>query len=72
MTTSPARPRHLASSPFRVDTQPDIETFASGDLVNHDAYGMGRVISTEAHAVTVDFRTETVRVTSPFRRMTIL
>jgi hypothetical protein len=72
MTTSPARPRHLASSPFRVEPEPDIEKFECGDLVNHDTHGMGRVIGTEAHAVTVDFRTQTVRITSPFRRMTIL
>lgn len=72
MTTSPARPRHLASSPFRVESEPDVETFACGDLVNHDTYGMGRVISTETHAVTVDFGAQKVRVTSPFRRMAIL
>lgn len=72
MTTSPARPRHLASSPFRVESEPDIETFECGDLVNHDTYGMGRVVGTEAHAVTVDFRTQKVRITSPFRRMSIL
>ena len=72
MTTSPARPRHLASSPFRVESEPDIEKFECGDLVNHDAYGMGRVIGTETHAVTVDFRTERVRIVSPFRRMALL
>ena len=72
MTTSPARPRHLASSPFRVETEPEIEKFECGDLVNHDVYGMGRVMSTEANAVTVDFRTTKVRITSPFRSMTTL
>lgn len=72
MTPSPARPRHLASSPFRVEPEPDIEEFACGDLVSHDTYGVGRVISTEAHAVTVDFRTQKVRITSPFHKMTLL
>ena len=72
MTTSPARPRHLASSPFRAASEPDIEKFECGDLVNHDTYGMGRVISTETNAVTVDFRIQKVRIMSPFSRMTIL
>ncbi len=43
--------------------------FECGDLVSHDAYGVGRVISTDADAVTVDFRTQKVRITSPFRKM---
>lgn len=72
MTPSPARPRHLASSPFRVQPEPDIPTFQCGDLVNHDTHGVGRVISTEAHAVTVDFRSQKVRIVSPFRKMTML
>lgn len=72
MTTSPARPRHLTSSPFKVGPEPDIESFECGDLVNHDTYGVGRVTGTETHAVTVDFRTQKVRIMSPFRKMTIL
>ena len=72
MTTSHARPRHLASSPFRVEPEPEVATFECGDLVNHDTHGVGRVISTEAHAVTVDFRPQKVRIVSPFRRMTAL
>jgi len=72
MTTSPARRRHLANSPFQPDPEPVIEQFECGDLVNHDSYGMGRVIGAEAGAVTVDFRTQTVRITSPFHKMAIL
>ena len=72
MTTSPARRRHLANSPFQPDPEPVIEQFECGDLVNHDSYGMGRVIGAEADAVTVDFRTQTVRITSPFRKLAIL
>lgn len=72
MTTSSARRRHLANSPFQPDPEPVIEQFECGDLVNHDSYGMGRVIGVEAHAVTVDFRTQTVRITSPFHRMAML
>jgi len=69
MTPSPARRRHLASSPFQPDPEPEIEQFACGDLVSHDSYGMGRVVGAEAEAVTVDFRTKTVRITSPFSKM---
>ena len=49
-----------------------IEEFATGDLVTHDVYGMGRVVGVEADAVTVDFRNQTVRITSPYRKMTVL
>ncbi|HET6563706.1 MAG TPA: hypothetical protein VFG72_17690 [Marmoricola sp.] len=72
MTTSPARRRHLASSPFKPDPEPVIEQFDCGDLVSHDSYGVGRVLATEPHAVLVDFRTQTVRITSPFHKMTTL
>ena len=72
MTISPARRRHLANSPFQPDPEPIIEQFEFGDMVNHDSYGVGRVIGTEAAAVTVDFRTQTVRITSPFHKMSIL
>lgn len=72
MTTSPARRRPLANSPFKPDPEPVLERFERGDLVSHDAYGMGRVVGVEAHAVTVDFGTRTVRVTSPFHKMALL
>jgi len=69
MTTSPARHRHLASSPFKPDPEPVIEQFECGDLVSHDSYGVGRVVGAEEAAVTVDFRTQKVRIASPFRKM---
>lgn len=72
MTTSPARRRHLANSPFQPEPEPVIDRFDCGDLVSHDSYGVGRVVGVEAHAVTVDFRTQTVRITSPFRKMSAL
>ena len=71
MTTS-SRPRHLASSPFQPKVEPPIENFELGDLVSHDSYGMGRVVSVETAAVSVDFGTQTVRVPSPFRKMSVL
>ena len=48
---------------------PLIEQYAVGDRVSHDSYGMGRVIQTESSAVTVDFSSQTVRITSPYHRM---
>lgn len=70
MTPAPARRHHLTSSPFQPIAEPEVERFECGDRVCHDSYGMGRVIGTEASAVTVDFRTAKVRITSPFDKMT--
>jgi hypothetical protein len=72
MTPSTGPRRHLATSPFRPDPEPIIETYAVDDLVSHDSYGMGRVIQVEAAAVTVDFTSQTVRITSPFHKMSRL
>jgi predicted 2-oxoglutarate/Fe(II)-dependent dioxygenase YbiX len=69
MTTSAGSRRHLASSPFRPDPEPIIEQYALDDLVSHDSYGMGRVTNVEAGAVIVDFRSQTVRITSPYHKM---
>ena len=64
--------RHLASSPFQPDPEPEIEQYALDDLVSHDSYGVGRVIQTEAAAVTVDFRRQVVRIKSPYPKMSRL
>ena len=72
MTPPPARRRHLASSPFQPDPEPVIEHFETGDLVNHDSYGMGRVVAVDAAAVAVDFGSQTLRITSPFHKMSKL
>jgi hypothetical protein len=72
MSTPPARRRHLASSPFRPDPEPTIEQYTVDDLVSHDSYGMGRVVHVDATAVTVDFGAQTVRVKSPFEKMTLI
>jgi hypothetical protein len=66
--TTPGR-RYLASSPFKPEPEPTIEQYAVDDLVSHDSYGMGRVVHTEADAVTVDFRPQVVRIKSPYSRM---
>lgn len=72
MANSPARRRHLASSPFQADPEPVIEDFEVGELVSHDTYGVGRVVSTEASAVTVDFRDRVMRIASPFAKLSKL
>ncbi len=46
--------------------------YAVDDLVSHDSYGVGRVVGVESAAVSVDFRDKTVRITSPFAKMTLL
>jgi hypothetical protein len=66
--TTPVR-RHPASSPFRPDPVPTIEQYELNDLVSHDSYGVGRVIQMEADAVTVDFRSQVVRIKSPYPKM---
>lgn len=69
MTTPGRQRRHLSSSPFSPDPEPVVEEYALDDRVSHDVYGLGRVVVVEAGAVTVDFGSETVRITSPFARM---
>jgi len=66
--STPAR-RHLASSPFKADPEPTIENFEMDDLVCHDAHGVGRVVGMESAAVTVDFRGQPIRITSPYRKL---
>ena len=73
MMATPARPRrHLASSPFAPDPEPTIEHFEVDDMVSHDSYGLGRVIDVDLAAVTVDFRDRTVRIPTPFHKMSRL
>ncbi|PVG84892.1 hypothetical protein DDE18_04085 [Nocardioides gansuensis] len=73
MTTySAPRPRHLASSPFKAPPEQVVEQYKVGDLVSHDAHGVGRVVGMEAAAVTVDFGSRTVRVVSPYTKLELL
>jgi len=67
--STPAKRRHLASSPFQPRPEPVIEQFALEDRVSHDTYGVGRVIGQEDGAVTVDFGTQRVRIASPFHKL---
>ncbi len=73
MTPRPGtQPTYSAGSPFTAGPAPVIERFAVDDRVTHDKFGLGRVVVEEAMAVVVDFGSEQVRVTSPFRRLTKL
>lgn len=70
MSPSPARRRHLPNSPFAAPVEPVIEVFELDDRVTHDAYGLGRIVSVEAEAVTVDFSGRRLRITSPYPKLT--
>ena len=72
MTNSRSKFKHPASSPFQTEPEPVIEVFAVDDLVTHDSYGMGRVRGLEAHAVSVDFGSRTVRIPSPYTKLHLL
>jgi hypothetical protein len=63
--------RFLPGSPFNTPHQEvPIEQFAIRDQVNHDKYGLGRVILVEDdEAVVVDFGSCKVRICSPFARL---
>lgn len=69
MTRPAPKKRHLASSPFPPPAEAVIEQFEAQDRVSHDLYGVGRVISVEANAVTVDFGSRTIHIPSPFRKL---
>ena len=73
MTSRPAGSRrHLASSPFQPKPAQEVEIFEVDDRVSHDSFGLGRVSGVEAAAVTVDFGAHSVRVVSPYNKMTKL
>lgn len=69
---SAARRRFLPGSPFNNLHVPEIEEFAVHDRVTHDTYGLGRVITRENEAVTVDFGNQQIRITSPYHKLTKL
>ena len=65
--------RHLASSPFPPAVEIDHPTYAVGDRVCHDSFGLGRVISVEGTAaVSIDFGSFTHWVPLPAPRMSPL
>ena len=73
MTTSSGTPRpRFENSPFQPRPEPTIEQFVVDDRVCHDSYGLGRVVRIDPGGVTVNFGAETIRITTPFRKMTKL
>ena len=50
-----------------------MQHFAVDDLVNHDTYGLGRVVGVEPEiAVTVDFNPTVRRFTIPDKKVSLL
>jgi hypothetical protein len=66
--------RPVPGSPFNTPPRPPqpVEQFAAQDLVTHDRHGLGRVISTEADTVVVDFGAGRYRIASPYAKLTKL
>ncbi len=65
--------RHLPTSPFNtpIPVRP-AETFAVGDQVTHDKYGLGVILGVEDRAVLVDFRPQQRRILLPCAKLTKL
>jgi hypothetical protein len=63
--------RYLPTSPFGPPAAASpAEQFAMGDQVNHDTYGLGRVIGVEADiALAVDFGSCRVRLVMPCAKL---
>jgi hypothetical protein len=63
--------RYLPGSPFNVPiADSPVETFAVGDLVTHDKYGLGSVTGVEDEAaISVDFRTHRLRLPLPCAKL---
>jgi hypothetical protein len=72
---APRRPaqRHLAGSPFNAPAPVRrTETFAIGDQVTHDKYGLGVVLGVQDDAVLVNFRPHQRRIPLPCTKLTKL
>ena len=72
--TPAATRRFLPTSPFKPPPPaPPAEQFAVQDLVTHDKYGLGRVMSIEDDTILViDFGTQKLRITTPCAKLTKL
>ncbi len=66
--------RNLPYSPFNAEPPPPlIQLFTVDDLVNHDTYGLGRVVGVEPEiAVTIDFNPTVRRFTIPDKKVSLL
>jgi hypothetical protein len=63
--------RYFPSSPFKPPPEaPPVEQYEPHDLVTHEKYGLGRIVTVEGDtAVVVDFTPQRVRIMAPFTRM---
>ena len=63
--------RYFPTSPFKPPPEPPPpEQFAVQDQVNHDKYGLGRVVSLEDDtALIIDFGTHQVRIMIPCSKL---
>ena len=59
----------LQDKEYDGEAEQTIETFSMDDAVCHDAHGVGRVVGVETSAVTVEFRGQPIRITSPYRKL---
>jgi hypothetical protein len=66
--------RLLPTSPFKPPpAPPPAEQFDVQDLVTHDKYGLGRVMSIEDDtALVIDFGTQQIRIMMPCAKLTKL
>jgi hypothetical protein len=66
--------RSLPTSPFQAPPEPPpAEEFAVQDLVTHDKFGLGRIVSVEEDvAVIVDFGSGQQRILTPCAKMRLL
>ncbi|MEO3766117.1 hypothetical protein [Streptomyces sp. B8F3] len=70
MKKASAPRRHLPTSPFDAPAVPTVKSFAPGDRVTHDRYGLGTIVAAEEGvAMLVDFGSRQVRVTAPYDHM---
>jgi hypothetical protein len=74
MPERPGSRRFIVGSPFKpAAPAPPAERYVLRDQVNHDRYGLGRVIALQADfAVVVDFGPRLMRIRLPCARMTKL
>ena len=73
MTKPAVTKRPLPTSPFKAPAAPPLKSFAIGNRVTHDVYGLGRVTGVEEGiAVIVDFGSMQERITSPYAKLTNL
>ena len=75
MTPYRAGPRrHLTTSPFGApDPEPPAESFAMGDKVTHDKYGLGTVTGVEeGTALIIDFGSHVQRILIPSAKLSKL